>query len=243
MRPDRRRSSWGTVPRRERPLDAVGSALSRFAADLRALRDKAGGPTYRELGRPAHYSPATLSQAASGQKLPSLAVTLAYVRACGGDAGPWEERWHAVAADEAASEVEVDDEQSPYVGLTAFQPADADRFFGRERLVDALVTRLSGNRMVAVCGASGAGKSSLPWAGRPARAGRRRRRTRRRAHGRRVHPGRPHGPALGRHRPGRPGAPGHPRRPHRPRPLRRAQPPRPAVPEWEWRHATGRGVR
>ena len=89
--------SGGRVPRPERPLDPGDDLLTEFAADLRRLRESAGNPTYRELGRRAHYSAGTLSDAAGGRKLPSLAVTLAYVRACGGEPGEWEEQWHAVA--------------------------------------------------------------------------------------------------------------------------------------------------
>src|SRR5688500_5243041 len=72
------------MPRPERPLGPEDSALLGFAADLRRLREKAGKPTYRELSKQAHYSVTVLSDAASGHKLPTLAVTLAYVEACGG---------------------------------------------------------------------------------------------------------------------------------------------------------------
>ncbi|WP_410671088.1 hypothetical protein [Amycolatopsis sp. cmx-4-68] len=144
--------------------------LTEFAADLRRLREKAGNPTYRELGRRAHYSAGTLSEAAGGRKLPSLAVTLAYVRACGGVPGEWEERWHAVAGesrrDGGDSPAEPESgETPPYVGLSAFSCGDANRFFGRERLVEKLVARLSRQRFLAVLGASGSGKSSLLRAG------------------------------------------------------------------------------
>ncbi|GLY43761.1 hypothetical protein Amsp01_097840 [Amycolatopsis sp. NBRC 101858] len=158
------------MPRPERPLDPGDDPLTEFAADLRRLRESAGNPTYRELGRRAHYSAGTLSEAAGGRKLPSLAVTSAYVRACGGVPGEWEERWHAVAGsarregDDSPPEPETG-EKPPYVGLGAFGPADASRFFGRERLVEKLVGRLSRQRFLAVLGASGSGKSSLLRAG------------------------------------------------------------------------------
>ncbi|WIY02627.1 hypothetical protein QRX60_01770 [Amycolatopsis mongoliensis] len=151
-------------------MDPGDDPLTEFAADLRRLRESAGNPTYRELGRRAHYSAGTLSEAAGGRKLPSLAVTLAYVRACGGVPGEWEERWHAVAdgsrrdGDNSPPEPETG-ERPPYVGLGAFGPGDASRFFGRERLVGKLVGRLSRQRFLAVLGASGSGKSSLLRAG------------------------------------------------------------------------------
>ncbi|MEU5774162.1 helix-turn-helix transcriptional regulator, partial [Streptomyces venezuelae] len=73
------------MPRGERPLEDDGGELTAFAAELRRLREKAGSPPYRRLARDAHYSSTTLADAASGRRLPSLPVTLAYVRACGGD--------------------------------------------------------------------------------------------------------------------------------------------------------------
>jgi WD40 repeat protein len=164
------------MARRERSLDAAVGVLAGFAAGLRRLRQEAGNPTYRELAKRTHYSIATLSTAAGGRKLPSLTVTLAYVRACGGDEQVWERRWHAVAAELAQhDEVEVADrdtppgssasDRPPYVGLSAFQPEDAEWFFGRERLVEQLLDRLSQRRFVVVFGASGVGKSSVLRAG------------------------------------------------------------------------------
>ncbi|MFG2346695.1 nSTAND1 domain-containing NTPase [Streptomyces phaeochromogenes] len=164
------------MARAERPLDAGDGELLQFAADLRQLRKKAGGPTYRELAALAHYSVATLSQAAAGRRLPSLSVTVAYVEACGGDVREWERRWHTVAA-ELAAEAEQDKpgeqderdgtpaETPPYRGLSAFRAEDAEWFFGREQVVEDLVTRLGRGRFAAVFGASGAGKSSLLRAG------------------------------------------------------------------------------
>jgi hypothetical protein len=48
--------------------------LDAFARDLRELWERAGGPTYRELARQAHYSAGTLSDAASGKKLPTSVI-------------------------------------------------------------------------------------------------------------------------------------------------------------------------
>jgi WD40 repeat protein len=143
--------------------------LVRFAADLRDLREKAGSPTYRELSGQAHFSATALSSAAAGRKLPSLPVTLAYVRACGGDPTEWDQRWHDLAAETAAADREDRPAEtaagSPYVGLASFRSEDAHRFFGRDRLVDAVTARLSSRRFVVVSGTSGAGKSSSLRAG------------------------------------------------------------------------------
>lgn len=164
------------MPRRERPLDVGESPLLMFAADLRRLRRKAGSPTYRRLAERAHYSAATLSEAAAGRRLPTLAVTLAYVDACDGDVRQWGQRWQEVAADLAACATEAEEAERdgpaggtdgviPYRGLAAFEEGDADWFFGRERVVDAVMARLEESRFVAVFGASGSGKSSLLRAG------------------------------------------------------------------------------
>jgi hypothetical protein len=56
-------------------------------------------------------------------------------------------------------------DDNPFAGLAAFQEADADRFFGRDRDIDQVVTELRSRPLVAVVGPSGAGKSSLVRAG------------------------------------------------------------------------------
>ncbi|MDX3498664.1 XRE family transcriptional regulator [Streptomyces turgidiscabies] len=135
------------------------------------MRQKAGSPPYRRLADQAHYSISTLSSAASGQRLPTLAVTLAYVRACDGDTEEWEKRWREAAellGEEghlAAGLAEEGGPVPPYAGLRSFREQDADWFFGRERLLEELVGRLERQRFVVVIGASGSGKSSLLRAG------------------------------------------------------------------------------
>lgn len=160
------------MARPEGPLRADNPELGDLAADLRRLRDLAGKPTYRQLSRDAHYSAAALSEAANGRRLPSLAVTLAYVRACGGDVASWEARWRLVAERlaEADPRTPPDAGRPPYVGLAAFQVRDADRFFGRDRVVRELADLVAGRRFAGVFGASGSGKSSVLRAGLVARA-------------------------------------------------------------------------
>lgn len=85
------------MPRPERLLDPTAGPLEAFAHDLRALRTRAGKPSYRAMALQAHYSVATLSEAARGLQKPSLKVTLAYVAACGGDLEAWSRRWHSVS--------------------------------------------------------------------------------------------------------------------------------------------------
>jgi WD40 repeat protein/class 3 adenylate cyclase len=64
--------------------------------------------------------------------------------------------------DDAAFRGEVG---TPYKGLEAFQPQDAEFFFGREELVEDLAERLAKSAFLAVVGPSGSGKSSVVRAG------------------------------------------------------------------------------
>ncbi|WP_461011639.1 nSTAND1 domain-containing NTPase [Streptomyces capparidis] len=155
--------------RREKPVDPAAGPVQRFAFELRKLRQEAGGPTYRAMARDAGYSVAALAAAASGEKLPSLPVALAYAEACGGDRGEWERRWRAAADEErrAAGPGEDDEDGAgpPYRGLARYEPGDSELFFGRDGLVDDLVELALARRCVAVLGPSGSGKSSLLRAG------------------------------------------------------------------------------
>ena len=119
------------VGRPERPLDPEAGELERFALDLRHLRTKAGGPTYRHLARRAHFSVTTLAKAASGDTVPSLQVTLAYVAACDGDLAEWTERWHSLIASVTSAET-TEVSRGPYWGMAAL-PAGGLRMVLRTR--------------------------------------------------------------------------------------------------------------
>ncbi|MGW7260200.1 nSTAND1 domain-containing NTPase [Streptomyces sp. NPDC054834] len=151
--------------RREGPLDPAAGPVQRFAFELRKLRRDTGGLTYRAMAQRAGYSVATLSRAAAGEQLPSLAVVRGYVRACGADVGEWERRWRSVAQEVAAEPEPDDGSAAPYRGLARFEPGDRDLFFGRDQLVAQLAECVRTRRVVAVVGASGSGKSSLLRAG------------------------------------------------------------------------------
>ncbi|GLY97534.1 hypothetical protein [Actinoplanes sp. NBRC 103695] len=146
--------------RKERPVDPAEGPLQRFAWELRQLREAAGRPTYRSLAAKVHYSASMLAEAAGGREMPTLAVTLAYVRGCDGDVEEWQRRWKELTPDD----IPVSGE-SPYQGLSTFEAADADRFFGRADLTAELVARMAEAPLLAVFGASGSGKSSLLRAG------------------------------------------------------------------------------
>lgn len=147
------------MPRPERPLDPNAGAVARFAAELRALRQEAGNPSYRELAKLAHYSPTALSEAAGGERLGSLPVTLAYVRACGGDLEWWEARWRAAVAEAG---------RRPHAGGNEPRPCPYGypvMLAGRDRLVAAVLDRIAAGQPVAVSGPSGAGTTSVLRAG------------------------------------------------------------------------------
>ena len=57
------------------------------------------------------------------------------------------------------------DGRCPYKGLDVFEEEDAELFFGREKSVDDLVSRVKVSRTIFITGPSGSGKSSLVRAG------------------------------------------------------------------------------
>lgn len=74
----------------------------------------------------------------------------------------------ALGADVVATQEDSEpdsDVRNPFRGLRAFQETDAEDFFGREALIDELVDAVDTNRLVAVVGPSGSGKSSVVRAG------------------------------------------------------------------------------
>lgn len=150
--------------RPEKPLDPGEGPVQRFASELRALRSDAGSPTYRSMACRAHYSPTALAQAAAGDRLPSLAVVVAFARACGGNPDEWQQRW-SQAAEESAAFRDDDVALSPYRGLERFESEQRHLFFGRDRVVDSLLDLIRTKRFAALSGPSGSGKSSLLRAG------------------------------------------------------------------------------
>ncbi|MFB9233955.1 DUF2690 domain-containing protein [Plantactinospora siamensis] len=75
-------------------LTSADARLGEFVAELARLRREAGQPSLRKMSATAHYSHTALSSVLSGGRLPSRELTLAFVRACGGDEEAWAERWH-----------------------------------------------------------------------------------------------------------------------------------------------------
>ncbi len=60
---------------------------------------------------------------------------------------------------------ELPDSLCPYLGLDAFDESKENLFFGRGRLITDLLNKLNENRLLAVLGPSGSGKSSVVRAG------------------------------------------------------------------------------
>ncbi|MFD4561300.1 hypothetical protein ACFWP5_44485 [Streptomyces sp. NPDC058469] len=137
---------------------------------------------------------ATLSRAAGGERLPSLAVLHGYVRACAGDPAAWESRWKEAEAEVAGLPRDDADEAPPYRGLVRFEPGDRELFFGRDRLIDELGALVCGHRFAVMFGARPSsrrpGALPRPWpavrprclrpASAPSRSPRRRARSARR---------------------------------------------------------------
>ena len=152
--------------RPERPVDPTAGPVQRLAHELRELRKAVGNPSYRRMAVVAGFSATTLSQAAAGERLPSLAVVQGYVRACGSDPDEWEPRWREAEAEASRAPAEdVEDGPAPYRGLARFEPDDRDLFFGRDRVIAEVGELVCEHRFAVLFGPSGSGKSSLLRAG------------------------------------------------------------------------------
>ncbi|HKT03484.1 MAG TPA: helix-turn-helix transcriptional regulator [Rugosimonospora sp.] len=82
--------------RPEIPIDP-GAPFADFAIGLRTLRS-ASNKTYKQMAVEVNYGISVLCTAASGRILPSLGVTLAFVRACDGPVAEWVHLWELARA-------------------------------------------------------------------------------------------------------------------------------------------------
>ncbi|MEV6491309.1 WD40 repeat domain-containing protein, partial [Actinoplanes sp. NPDC051633] len=154
-----------------------------FAARLRALQVRSGGPSVRDLVRLTDragtpYSRGTIQDKLAGRSAAPWEFVEAFVRACalhtGGsdepDLRPWRE-WHGqmareVAAARAGRRRTVRTDVCPYRGLESFTAEHAQWFHGRGAAVQDVLTGLAAYRKgLVLLGPSGAGKSSLVQAG------------------------------------------------------------------------------
>ncbi|WP_243773683.1 NBR1-Ig-like domain-containing protein [Actinomadura barringtoniae] len=75
-------------------MRAQMEAVADFASVLRELRRSVGNPPFREMsGRSGAISHTTLYEATKGNRLPSWATTVEFVKACGADPAAYRERW------------------------------------------------------------------------------------------------------------------------------------------------------
>jgi hypothetical protein len=165
-----RATSRRPAGRPERPIDPNAGPVARFAESLRQLRREQGNPAYRELAAHALFAPSVLSTAAGGFTFPSLRVTLAFVRACGGDPVEWQRRWEVAAAELAGQAgpggPALDLAGPGWVPRPAQMPPSGPHFTGRATELGQLL-RLSDPGQparagaVVITGPVGIGKSAL----------------------------------------------------------------------------------
>lgn len=106
----------------DQAIDVAGhspapDSVARFAADLRQIRLEAESPTLVRLQHDTGISKSVLSDAFTGQQLPSARTVAGIVRACGGDPRTWLERRDELArarrgGDAPALAPEADDDDA-----------------------------------------------------------------------------------------------------------------------------------
>lgn len=143
-----------------------------FARGLTRLRERAG-LTVRDVAKSVDLPDSTVGGYYSGRHLPPVKppdILRNLLRFCGVTDQAEIERWaDALSRVRRAPGRRPADAPVPYRGLASFQPGDAGWFYGRKRLIEAVVghlrdIRVPGGPLVAV-GPSGSGKSSLLRAG------------------------------------------------------------------------------
>jgi WD40 repeat protein/class 3 adenylate cyclase len=138
------------------PIDAIAEASAGVPAEIHRLASQwARGEAARRLGE-------TVARAAEGRSdLRALESELA-----GNVVDLQFARERALLYGRAADGRAIDGTQiSPFKGLASFDVADANVFFGRERLIAEMIGRLPGAAFLGVVGPSGSGKSSAVRAG------------------------------------------------------------------------------
>jgi len=155
------------------PFISTSIALDRFSTfgDLLKYLRRRAGYTQRQLSIQVGYSDTQISRLEQNERLPDLAtITARFLPVLELENEP------EVAARllELAAAVRREDAPAsglpPYKGLLHFDEIDAEWFFGREALTAQLVNHLhhqieTGQRFLAIVGASGSGKSSVARAG------------------------------------------------------------------------------
>ena len=150
----------------------LGSVLTKkdFGRALTVLRE-AAGLTVRDLAKQVGVPSGTVGGWCTGRHLPILSQKDLFLRllaACGVTEETRVEEWLAcwLRLRRPLGQQRTD-APTPYRGLEPFQTEHADWFFGRSRLTETLVRRVTADPpgMVVAVGSSGSGKSSLLRAG------------------------------------------------------------------------------
>src|SRR5215207_1360356 len=155
------------------PLDAaaVGAVAELYAATSeeaaaaaeRLLRESGGVP------QQVHRLAAESARAAAARRLDAFAgraaAERAELRTAEDELAGEVVRLQALRERGGPREVRPEPVVCPFKGLASFEVEDAEFFFGRERLVAAMVARLAGAPLMGIVGPSGSGKSSALRAG------------------------------------------------------------------------------
>ena len=115
--------------RPQEPLERDGSPVREFAFWLRDLRNRSG-LTYEQLAKMAHYATSTVQAATSGERLPTLRVVMAFVKACNGDLPAWRAYWTQIRRS-------LDPDAPPGLACSVAPPWVSDPRPGRSRLAAA----------------------------------------------------------------------------------------------------------
>jgi WD40 repeat protein/transcriptional regulator with XRE-family HTH domain len=148
----------------------VVSTKRDFGRALTTVRETAGF-TVRDLARRVDVPLGTVSGWCTGRHLPTLSQRDLFLRllaACGVAEEEFVEEWLTcwLRLRRPLGQQRLD-APTPYRGLEPFLPEHADWFFGRSRLTEALVRRITSGApgLTLAVGSSGSGKSSLLRAG------------------------------------------------------------------------------
>jgi tetratricopeptide (TPR) repeat protein len=128
--------------------------VREFAAELRKLHVQAGKPDFRTLARLTGYGRTVLSQALSGNRLPTWQVAEALATALQGDVAQLRRLWAAAR-------------EAPTAWTPRELPESVVHFVGRAEELGLLDAHLLGtSRIVVISGAPGIGKTTLAlhWA-------------------------------------------------------------------------------
>jgi hypothetical protein len=111
------------------------------------------------MAQSAMFSSSVLSSAASGNRLPSLPVTLAFVNACGGDGESWRQRWLAITGDTMRFPTRPSSRQAGGLPYPAQLPQRPRGFIGR--MAELAWLHEPGNTPIVISGPAGVGKTDL----------------------------------------------------------------------------------